>query len=368
MPLLQSLRVPVQLAVDEINAAGGVGGTAVTLVNGDEGADVATAQATVSRFADSDGVDAIVGPAAPATTLSILGAIKKAGILMCSGSDTLARVTPRQSNGLYFRTAPPSRLEGFALAELVLSDGHRRVGVVRRNDSFGGDLSETLDQGLRQGGARVVATASYGATQTDVDAEVARVLAKKPDAIVILGFDDDGATVVRSLIAEHAGPKEQSVYAPDTMESTGFAAAVDPADHSQVAGLKGTAPAPAPFDVQSPFHAKLAASGVEAIFSSHYYDCTMLIALAAVKARSDDPAKMKRVFTKNLTGKQDCNTYASCKAILESGRSIHWRGASSNFERFGTFEPEEGVYDTWSYDASGIPVTAAASQQIHVGP
>jgi branched-chain amino acid transport system substrate-binding protein len=366
MPLLQSLRVPVRLAVDEINGAGGVGGRSVTLVTGDEGSDAAAARASVSRFAGTDGVDAIMGPAAPATTLSILGAIKKTGILTCSGSDTLAPVSPRQSNGLYFRTAPPSRLEGFALAELVLSDGHRRVGVVVRNDSFGTSMSETLDRRLQQSGAKVVANATYDPTQSDVDAEVGQVLAKKPDAIVVIGFDTDGANVVKSLIAQHAGPKVRDIYAPDTMQSAEFAATVDPADHSSVAGLKGTAPAPAPFNVESPFRGAFAATGVEPIFSSHYYDCTILTALAAVKAKSDDPAKMKRAFTKNLTGKDDCNTFASCKALLESGRSIHWRGASSNFEKFGAFEPEDGVYDTWSYDASGSPVTAAPSQQISV--
>ena len=40
--------------------------------------------------------------------------------------------------------------------------------------------------------------------------------------------------------------------------------------------------------------------------------------------------------------------------------------ASSTFDRFGAFEPEEGVYDTWAYDASGLPVTGPRSAQIKV--
>lgn len=366
MPLLASLRVPVEIAVDEINAAGGVAGQAVTLVTGDEGSDAATARATVDRLAGADAVDAIEGPAAPATTLNVLSSVKKAGMLMCSGSDTLAPVSVRQSNGLYFRTAPPSRLEGIALAELVLSDAHRRVAIIRRDDFFGASISKTLVRGLREGGATVVASVAYDPAQPSVETEVGQTLAKKPDAVVVIGFDTDGATVVKTLIAQGAGPKQLSVYAPDTMESADFAAAVDPADRSRVAGLEGTAPAPAPFNVKSPFQAIFAARGIDPIFSSHYYDCTMLTALAAVKARSDNPSKMKRAFTKNLTGKDDCNTFAACKALLESGHSIHWRGASSNFERFGAFEPEEGVYDTWTYDVSGVPITATQMSQIHV--
>jgi branched-chain amino acid transport system substrate-binding protein len=365
-PLLASLRVPVEIAVEEINAAGGVNGQAVGLVTGDEGDDASTARATVDRFAGTDAVDAIEGPAAPATTISILGTIKKTGMLMCSGSDTLAPVSVRQSNGLYFRTAPPSRLEGLALAELVLSDAHRRVAIIRRDDLFGASVSETLEQGLRAGGAKIVGSVAYDPERPSVEGVAGQTLTKKPDAIVVIGFDTDGATVVKTLIAQHAGPQQVGLYAPDTMQSNDFAAAVDPADHSQVAGLEGTAPAPAPFNVKSPFHAAFAARGIDPIFSSHYYDCTILTALAAMKAKSDNPNKMKRAFTKNLTGKEDCNTFAACKALLERGQSIHWRGASSNFERFGAFEPEEGVYDTWTYDAAGLPITSPQTSQIHV--
>ncbi|MEX0666501.1 MAG: ABC transporter substrate-binding protein [Acidimicrobiia bacterium] len=363
--LRESLRLPVELAVSEINAAGGVNGAAVSLGTGDEGSDVATARATVSAFADA-GVDAVIGPASPATVLGVLGDVRKARMLMCSGSDTLAPVTARSSKGLYFRTAPGPRLQGLALAAHVRADDHKRVAILRRNDFFGDDVGAAARRGLRKGDVKVVADIVYDPDAGSVNKKVRAALQPKPKAVVVVGFDDDGARVVASLIAQGAGPDTIAIYGPDTMQSLDFAAAVDPTDPAHVAGIKGVAPAPAPGNVTSPFHAALVNRGTAPIFSSHSYDCTILAALASVKAKSDDPDAMKTAFAKNLKGKSDCNTFAACKALLEEGRSIHWRGASSDFDHFSGFEPGSGTFDTWAYDASGQLVAGPPTDQIRV--
>lgn len=363
--LRDSLRVPVELAVSEINAAGGVNGTPVTLANGDEGSDVATARATIATFADA-GIDAVIGPTAPAMVLGVIGDVRKARMLMCSGTDTLAPVTARSSDGFYFRTAPGPRLQGLALAELVLADGHERVAILRRDDFFGDDVGAAAKRGLRTGGARIVADVVYDPDAETFGEQVRTAVRRGPEAVIVVGFDDEGARVVESLVARDNGPAATAIYGPDTFQSLGFSAAVDPANPATVAGIKGTAPAPAPSGIESPFHSQLENRGIPPVFSSHVYDCTILAALAAVKAESDDPDAMKRAFAKNLRGKSDCNTFATCVALLAAGKTIHWRGASSGFERFRTFEPGSGSFDTWAYDAGGQPVTDAATSQIDV--
>jgi branched-chain amino acid transport system substrate-binding protein len=363
--LRDSLRVPVELAVNEINAAGGVNGTPVTLAHGDEGSDVATARATIATLADA-GIDAVIGPTAPATVLGVIGDVRKARMLMCSGTDTLAPVTARSTNGLYFRTAPGPRLQGFALADLVLADGHERVAILRRDDFFGDEVGVATKRRLRTGGARIVADVAYDPDASSVAKQVRAALRREPKAVIVIGFDHDGARVLAGLVARDAGPDTTAIYGPDTLQSLGFAAAVDPADPTKVAGVKGTAPAPAPTGAESPFLAELENRGTPPVFSAHSYDCTILTALAAEKAESDDPDAMKRAFAKNLRGKNDCNTFAMCVALLAEGKTIHWRGASSGFERFRAFEPGSGTFDTWAYDATGQPVTDAATNQIDV--
>jgi branched-chain amino acid transport system substrate-binding protein len=367
--LLDSLRKPVQIALDEINAAGGVNGDQVTLVTGDDGADPATVSQTVDRMIATDGANVIIGPASSSTAFDLLDQIKGKA-LMCSGSNGAAeldRAGPKKSGGLYFRTAPSDTLQGAALSELVLSEGHSKIGVLTRDDAYGVEFGKSFSAAAKQGGARIVADVAYDPNAENLDAEVQKVLAKKPDALVVLGLQDDGAKVVRSLIAQGAGPSTLPIYTANGMQGSDFGVAVDPANPGVVAGIKGTTPASDPAGVESPFGATFAATGVEPIFSAHSYDCTILSALAAVKAKSNDPKKMAKAFAANLRGSEDCNTFAACKDLLERGKTIHWRGASSSFEVFAKNQPAEGVYDIWSYDSAGEVSIEPASSQITIG-
>ena len=79
------------------------------------------------------------------------------------------------------------------------------------------------------------------------------------------------------------------------------------------------------------------------IFSAYYYDCTILTALAALQAGSDDPAKMKAAFAKSLHGTTDCATFAACVQALAAGQDDPLPGASSRFDRWDRFEPGEGA-------------------------
>jgi len=366
-PVLESLRTPVRLAVGEINAAGGIDGTPVTLLTGDEGADATTAGQALDTMLDA-GADAIIGPASSSTALEILDAAKGRA-LVCSGSNSAAALTkegPRRSGNLYFRTSPPDRFLGPALAEQILAAGHRGVALIARDDAFGDLVASTLAKALRDGGAKVPAVVRYDPDSDDVSPQVERALDATPQAVAVIGQLEDGAAVVRALVAAGAGPQQLPIYGTDTLYSSAFAELVDPVNPGVVAGLSGTAPASAPSGVTSPFHDAFAVTGIDPVFSAHSYDCTILTALAAVKARSDDPTKMAKVFVSNLKGANDCSTFAACRDLLVAGKTIHWRGASSSFEQFGKFEPTEGVYQPWAYDTDGTPRDGDPATQVTI--
>jgi branched-chain amino acid transport system substrate-binding protein len=368
--ILQSLVTPVQLAVDEINAAGGVLGKPVTYTQADDGTEPTVASQSLDRLLNSDKVDAIMGPASSDTMLGIIDKVRSAGVLDCSGSTTSADLTKAKSGGYFFRTAPPDRLQGPALSELVLKDGHSKVGILVRNDSYGVGFGRALKKALTDGGAKVVADVAYDADATNFDADVQKVANKKPDAIIVIGFNDDGAKIVTTMIGKNLGPSQIPIYTADGMQSSKFGETVDASNPAVVAGIKGTAPAAQPAGVQSPFLEKFAATGVDPIFSGYYYDCAILTALAAEKAKSDDAAKMRKAFAANVKGKEPCNTYADCKALLDDGKAIRFQGASQvfrNLNKFGTFEPSAGVYEVWSYDSTASVETEPAASQIRIG-
>ena len=85
-----------------------------------------------------------------------------------------------------------------------------------------------------------------------------------------------------------------------------------------------------------------------------------------MQARSDDPSKMKDAFVKNLRGTTGCSTFAVCAQALAARMTIHYRGASSPFDRWDRNEPGQGAYDVWSYAGDGTVVRGTPAQQIRV--
>ena len=368
--IVQSLTTPVTMAVDEINAGGGVLGKPVTYTLADDATDPNVASESLEGLLEDSKVDAIMGPTSSGITLNIIDEVRRRNVLMCSGSNTSAELSTTDSRGFYFRTTPSDRLQGPALGKLVLKDSRKKVGILARRDTYGLGLASSVKKTLENGHARVVADVSYDPDATSFDREVQKVVDKKPDAVIVLGFESDGSDIVRTLIAKGLSPQQFPIYTADGMRTNAFPTLLDPNNPASATGLKGTSPATQPAGVQHPFLDAFNATGIDPIYSSFYYDCTILTALAAEKAKSDDPSKMKKVFAANTKGKEQCTTFADCKRLLDAGKSISYQGASAAFKhmnKFGTFEPNAGVYEVWTFDETGRDVTAPPETQIRIG-
>ena len=368
--IVQSLTTPVTMAVDEINAGGGVLGKPVTYTLADDATDPNVASESLEGLLEDSKVDAIMGPTSSGITLNIIDEVRRRNVLMCSGSNTSAELSTMDSRGFYFRTTPSDRLQGPALGKLVLKDSRKKVGILARRDTYGLGLASSVKKTLENGHARVVADVSYDPDATSFDREVQKVVDKKPDAVIVLGFESDGSDIVRTLIAKGLSPQQFPIYTADGMRTNAFPTLLDPNNPAAATGLKGTSPATQPAGVQHPFLDAFNATGIDPIYSSFYYDCTILTALAAEKAKSDDPSKMKKVFAANTKGKEQCTTFADCKRLLDAGKSISYQGASAAFKhmnKFGTFEPNAGVYEVWTFDETGRDVTAPPETQIRIG-
>jgi len=366
--IYKSLNTPVMMAVAEINAAGGVNGQQVAVRQADDGTSADVASSSLDTLLTAGKVDAIVGPAASGTALGIIDKIKTNGVVDCSGSTTSAElsVDGGAAGGYFFRTAPSDNLQGPALAQLVLGDNKQKVAILTRNDSYGTGFGSALSKALTDGGADVIANVPYDPKSSDYRADVSKVAGKGADAIVVIGFNDDGGKVLKEMIAQNVGPKTVQIYTADGMQSSSLYKAVNPSNPAVVQGIKGTAPAAAPSGVTNPFIAKFAATKIDTIFSSYYYDCTNLIALAAQAAGSDDPAKIKDKMLEVSSGGTKCQNFTRCAALLKAGTDIDYDGASGPVDLTDKHEPGNGVYDVWRYDAKGAYANVPGVAQIKI--
>jgi Periplasmic binding protein len=196
-----------QLAVNDVNAAGGVLGQQVQLVQRDSG-DTTTDIATQSVDALLQaGANAIIGAASSGVSLTVIDTITGAGVLQFSPANTSDQFTTYNDNGLYFRTAPPDTLQAEALADLIIEDGNNTVGILALNDPYGTGLAENVKNNLVSAGLAEgdIQTIIYDPQAANFDSEVQQMVDFNPDAIAVIGFDES-SRIIEGLNANGIGP------------------------------------------------------------------------------------------------------------------------------------------------------------------
>src|SRR3712207_1043546 len=172
----------LQLAVDDVNAAGGVLGQPVQLVTGDSGdasTDIATQ--TADRLLQA-GVNAVVGASSSGVSLTVIDKLTGAGVMMISPASTSDELTDYDDGGLFFRTVPPDTLQARALADLIGGDGNNTVGILALNDPYGVGLAENTRAALIGDGLPEddVVQVVYDPQAANFDAEVQQMVDLNP--------------------------------------------------------------------------------------------------------------------------------------------------------------------------------------------
>lgn len=202
--LLPPMQAGAYLAINEINAAGGILGKDVKWINGDDGTDPKVARKTIDTHVEA-GVHVIIGAGASGVSRAVLPDVVRAGLLMFSPSNTAADLSTADDQGLYFRTAPPDTLQGKALADVILRDGVQKVAIVARDDSYGTGLQDSVKTELDGGGLTgdEVKTFLYPSDEKakpDFAALAKEIKSFQADGVLIIGFAES-ADLIKALDA-----------------------------------------------------------------------------------------------------------------------------------------------------------------------
>lgn len=345
----ESLVVAVELAVADINAAGGQ----VTLNREDSATDrdVVTAAVDTHRGA---GVHGVVGPAASSTTIAFVDAIAAAEVAGCSPTASADGLGVVGDDGYFFRTAPPQALINRALASLVAGDGARTAAILHGESTFDTNAVESFVAAFEAGGGQVVATETTTFDQTSFSEVVARVRAAGPDAVVVMGVAA-GASVIREMVSVGYGPSEVMLYVSEDLGSASLAGEIG-GGAGVAAGIRGVQTAAAPESAATFFPDALAerAPGVTSTFAAHAYDCAIVFGLAALQAQSAEPADWIALVPGITRGGAVCTTYANCAALLDQGQDIDYDGASGPLDFIDAGEPSVGVFDVFEIAPDGL--------------
>ncbi len=349
----------VNMALRDINAAGGVLGQPLELTPADDGTNADIANAAVEGHLAA-GVDGIIGAAASSISLAVIDKISGSQTMQCSPSNTGSVFTTIDDNGGYYtRTAPPDNLQAQALGDLITADGYTDVAIIALNNEYGQGFADDLVAQLEANGATIVANVAYDPAGSVFDADVQQLADAAPQAVALIAYPDTGSLVLQAMIEQGVGPADLQIYLTDGTQSSGLAAKVDPANPAVLEGVKGTAPSAAPPGGAAWFADAFAAfsPGTDTIYSSYAYDCLAVFALAAEVAGTDDPTIWVNEVNGVTKDGEKCDTYASCLVLIAAGTDIDYDGASGVLNFTDAGEPGAGYYDIWHLDATGAVVT-----------
>ncbi len=340
----------VELAVADINAAGGVLGSDIEWLPGDSGDNGEVANQTVDRLLAED-VDAFVGAASSGVSLTVIDKITQAGKIQFSPANTSAAFTDYDDNGLYFRTAPTDIIQGAALADIMIADGITTASFLVLNDSYGTGLLEFTSGPFEAQGGEVVFESIYDPKAENFDAEVSGAVEAGADAIVIIGFDET-SKILTGLF--ELGVDASTLYGTDGNMGNALANTFD--DPSVVAGMRGTLPGVDVAGQLQDFRAALDAIDPaleDYSYSAESYDAVVIIALAALVAGTDEAVAVGAEINGVTKDGEGCNSFETCATLIEAGTDINYGGVSGPLEFVDAGEPSVASILILEFDDTG---------------
>jgi branched-chain amino acid transport system substrate-binding protein len=338
-----------ELAIQEINEAGGVLDAEVTLDQGDSG-DTSTdiANQTVDRQLAA-GADAFIGAASSGVSFTFIDKLVENCKIHFSPANTSPDFTTYEEDDLYFRTAPSDVLQGRVLADLMIEEGVTTASFMALQDPYGEGLLQYSTEPFADQGGEIIDSFTYDPQAAEFSAEVDRVVSGDPEALVIIGFEETSKILTSLFEAGYTPESGKKIYLVDGNVGNALGEQLPP---GSMEGIRGTLPAA---EITDDFRERLLAVDPELIdfsYGPETYDAIIIVALAAAIAGTDNPAEVAAQINGVTRDGEKCTTYAECKALIDEGVDIDYDGPSGP-QTFGPEgEPTEASFAILTYDAN----------------
>ena len=193
----QSSHKGTELAIDEINAAGGVLGKKLKLLTEDDQSKAGEPATVVRKLISRDNVVAVLGEVASSRSLEAGRICQDSKIPMISPSSTNPRVT--EIGDYIFRVCFVDEFQGRLIADFARKTlKARQVAVVtdvRQDYSVG--LAQYFKEPFAAAGGKIVAEQSYSGGDKDFKAQLTAIKAVNPDAIFVPGYYTEAGLIAR---------------------------------------------------------------------------------------------------------------------------------------------------------------------------
>ncbi len=212
------------IALDEINAKGGVLGKKIELDFYDDQSKPDQAVQGVSKLVDQDNVPLLLGSYSSESTKAIIGAVTQRETPLIIPTATADNVMDSKSPWVFRICAGANDYAKTTIAFLKANGAPKTIAIVYENTNFGQSNMKAMQAAAKEAGMNVVAVESYEAKSPDYKAVLQRVKQANPDVIYYCSYLLDATTLMRQTREVDLNPKYY------TSAGTGFAAAEFPTD------------------------------------------------------------------------------------------------------------------------------------------
>ena len=173
------------MAVEEINAAGGINGMMLKTFARDTKLNPSAAAAAAKELITKDGVNVLIGGLSSAVGLAISEVAKQEGVVYIATIPKTIQMTTDKLHKYVFRTASHTDFEGDAMAQLVKQLGGKQICDIQLDYAYGHDLAAGIERGLARHAPDVKKVidlrAKLGAT--DYNAQITQILGAGCDIV-----------------------------------------------------------------------------------------------------------------------------------------------------------------------------------------
>lgn len=220
----QASKNGAQLAVDEINAAGGIDGAQIELIAYDDKSSPEQAVKDVTKLIDSDKVHGIVASLHSGNILAAAPIIEE-GKTPAIGLGTSPEWLQKGYTYL-FRSLASNEYGNIGIVDFVKKMQYTTVGILYRAEDYAKFNTDDVTKRLKAEGISVLAAESFPAKDTDYTAQITNILKTNPDTIITYAGSENLGAILKQLRQKgYEGYVfgDQSLTMPDIREVAGAA-------------------------------------------------------------------------------------------------------------------------------------------------
>src|SRR5829696_7997186 len=203
----QSTKNGVLMAIDEINAAGGINGRKVEWKMEDDQGQPQQASTVVAKLINQDKVVAVIGEVASTNSLAAAPKAQEAKVPMITPSSTNPKVT--QVGDYIFRVCFTDDFQGAVAAKFAANTLKAKKAAILGdfNSDYSKGMTQYFEQEFTGSGGQIVARQSYTNTDADFKGQLTNIRSAAPDVIFVPGYYGQVGVIAKQA-------KELSITAP----------------------------------------------------------------------------------------------------------------------------------------------------------